>query len=360
MELRTALQIAGSIETASWLLKPYIERRSLILMVGAEGTFKSFLALHWALQIAAAREPVLFLSAEGRGLSRRIRAWCKAQRAGAPNGWADTLHNMPFLAIERPLNLSDLETLAFLNQELAAKQFKPAFVVVDTLTRNSNGLVERSNEDFMQYLNAVDQALRVSHGASVLFVHHIGHAANERARGPASMSQATDANFLLTRPDPLRPCVTVKSGRMKDCEPPAPFEIQAEVIELDEAGEDGRPETSLALHITDNMPTLRRPTGKQQIALLAELEERARLPGAVGVWTIEEVRRIGREIGMSKSVARAAVIGLQTLRYLNPSVGGLKLVTAESGQKGTNGVKSPDLPPAERGQKDDTPLGVSL
>jgi hypothetical protein len=358
IELRRALAIAGSFETTAWLLRPYIERRALVLMIGAEGTLKSFLALHWALAIATAGEPVVFLSAEGRGLSKRLRAWCAVHRpTTGPAGWVDALHATPFYAVERPLNLSDSETLLALVAAIDELNITPSLIVIDTLTRNSDGLVERSNEDFLKYLNLVDNALRIRYGASVLLVHHTGHAAAERARGPSALSQATDANFLLTRPDPMKRIVTVKAGRMKDCEPPPPFEIDADIVTLETFDEDGKPETSLAIRYTGNEPmtSSKRPTGKQQLALLAELERLAAQPCALGIWTIEELRAVARSIGMSKGSARAAVLGLQQLGYFVPTIGGSRLQFNAQGPKGQNGDKRTTLTPAVEGQKGHTP-----
>jgi hypothetical protein len=276
----------------------------------------------------------VFISAEGRGLWRRLRAWSIAHRPG--EDWKKVMASLELCAIERPLNLSDAETLLALQEAIDAQGITPSFVVVDTMTRNSDGLAERSNEDFLRYLNLVDNALRIRYGATVLLVHHVGHAEGGRARGPSALSQATDANFLLTRPDPMRRTVTVKSGRMKDCEPPAPFEIEADIIEVGEVDEDGNTVTSLAIRYTGNEPVLqrRRPTGKQQLALLAEAERLSAIPDALAIWTLDELRAIARSLGMNKSSARAAVIGLQQLGYFVPTVGGSKLSLAPQSPKG--------------------------
>lgn len=358
IKLRTALEIARSPQRATWLYRPYLERNASILMHGPPGTFKSFLATHLGLEVARSGEHVLFLSAEGRGLWKRIRAWCAAHAPGEP--WEEVLAAMRgFVAVEVPLNLSHAETLRALQTALDESFIRPSLVVVDTLSRFSDGRAEGTNEDAAAYLNQLDQALRVRYGASVLLIHHSGHSETHRARGASALSANTDASFQLERPDPQKNIVTVRSGRMKDCEAPPPFEIQAEVVTLDVLDEDGKPETSLAIRFTGNEPaqSASYPTGKNQRRLLTELERLVAEPGALGIWSIEDLRAIARGLDMNKGNARAAVLGLQQHRYFTPTVGGTRLTFNPSGMKGQNGVKSSDLTPAIEGQKVTRPLG---
>ena len=51
--------------------------------------------------------------------------------------------------------------------------------------------------------------------------------------------------------------ITVRSGRMKDSEPPPPFEMEAHVVVLDELDEEGKPMSSLVLKGTGNVPMTR-------------------------------------------------------------------------------------------------------
>jgi hypothetical protein len=363
--LRAALEIAAKPARATWVLKPYVERASLILMVGAEGTFKSFLALDWALTIASNGGLVVYLSAEGRGMWKRLRAWAKYHH---PNQhWDQTLKYLPFVALERPINLSSAETIAALISAIdalaIARGAPPALVVSDTMTRNSDGSVERSTEDAQIYLNGLDQHIRARYGCAVMLLHHIGHAVRNRARGPFALIGSTDANFLLERPDIAKPYVSVRAGRMKDCEPPPPFEIEAHVVTIDETDEDGNPETSLILKATGNAPATRPMlTGKNQKALLAELERLAATADCAGVWTEGALREIGRAIGMHKNSARDAVLGLRTLGYLTSSVGGSRLAhLPESGpkdRKRTESTISAQVQGPKTGTKAQAPLGA--
>jgi hypothetical protein len=364
VKLSSALAVAGHPTHGEWLLKPYVERNATILLVGAEGTYKSFLALHWALTVATEqRQLVVYLSAEGRGMWKRLRAWCLHHYPLRP--WVETLNGAPLLVREAPVNLSLVEELAALTRSLddvSETQGRPALLVVDTMTRNSDGYVERSNEDAQVYLNGIDQQLRARYGCTVILVHHVGHE-NGRARGPSTFIRGTDANFTLERPDLNRMAVTVKAGRMKDCEPPAPFELEAHVVNVDETDEDGKPVTSLILRGTGQAPAhaRARPAGKGQRALLAELERRAAQPDCIGIWTEGELREIGRHLGQHKSTARDAVHGLRQLGFLIGSVGGSRLAYVPGA--GTNGTKRDEKANSSRvtgDEKDESPIGLVL
>jgi KaiC/GvpD/RAD55 family RecA-like ATPase len=360
ISLRSALAIAMQPERATWLLRPYLERGALVLMVGAEGTFKSFLALDWALQVAMTGESVIFLHAEGRGLWKRLRAWCLQRHPH--EAWSKTLNGLPFVAVERPLNLSSLSVVVKLTEAIDAIGKKPALIVVDTMTRNSDGLIEQSNGDAVAYLNMIDGCIRARYHATIILIHHVGHGERQRARGPFSLIASTDANYLLERPNLETRIVTVRSGRMKDCEPPPPFELEAEIVSLDVDDEDGKPETSIALRATGNTPVVTRaPTGKAQRQLLAELERLAAQPGCLGVWPEEEIRAIGRGLGMHKSTARDASHGLRQLGYFIATIGGSRL--AHLPGKRTEGAKRDETtvsPGVLRDEKDVCLLDTSF
>jgi hypothetical protein len=330
--IRSALEVASHVVNSAWLLKPYLERSTLVLMVGAEGTYKSFLALHWALTIACEGEQVVYLHAEGRGLWKRLRAWSAYHYPKVP--WAEFYNRTPFAAVEVPLNLSRLEVLDELAEQCTHLHHdKPALIVIDTMTRNSDGSIEASNEDALLYLNSIDQRLRSRFGCCVLLIHHIGHAARDRSRGPFALIASTDANYLLERPNPDAPKVTVKSGRMKDCEPPKPFELEAVPVKIDALDEDGNSHTSLILKDTGLIPNkLPKLTGKNQHLFLAELERLQSNGSKTQIWTEMDLRTLARStLGMSKSSAFACVLGMRQLGYLVPTVGGCRLAHAPDG-----------------------------
>jgi hypothetical protein len=307
-----------------WLLEPYIERNASILLFGDLGTLKSFLALHWALATAFAGHQVVYLSAEGKGLGRRIKG-CARHRWG--DDWERELAKVPFFGIERPLNLSAAVVVADLVLTLEAGAITPALIVVDTVSKNSDGRVESSTEDATAYLNQIDRELRAAFGATVLMVHHTGHAAKDRARGPYALMANTDANFKVERPDLSKLIVTVTAGRMKDTESPAPFSMEGKIVETGDTGKDGKPVTTIVLVPSEVVAVSapRRPTGKAQKAILTELERRQR-EGGLTAWTIDDLRQIAtKELEIGRTSARDAIRSLTETGFLKQTIGGLAL-----------------------------------
>jgi hypothetical protein len=322
--LRSADQMASDVIKAWWLLKPYLERDASILLFGDLGTLKSFLALYWALLTALAGHTVVYLSAEGKGLGRRLKGWAR-ERWG--ENWKTELAKLPFFGIERPLNLSAALTVADLGIALEEGAIEPALIVIDTLSKNSDGKVESSTEDATAYLNQLDRELRSIFKATVLLVHHTGHAEKNRARGPYALMANTDANFRVDRPDIAKLLITVTAGRMKDTESPPAFSMLGRVVETGDLDEDGNSITTLALAPSEVVAVVapKRPTGKAQKAILTELERRQRTDPAVQVWTLNELRDIGKEIRLVKSTARDAIRGLIETGFLKQTIGGLAL-----------------------------------
>jgi KaiC/GvpD/RAD55 family RecA-like ATPase len=299
---------------------------------------------------------VIFLHAEGRGLWKRLRAYARAHHPSEL--WVDVIGRAQLFAIDRPINLSSESVINSLQLAIAKLQKTPALVVVDTMTRNSDGSIERSNEDATMYLNRVDREIRARYGCSVLLVHHVGHQGRDRARGPFALIASTDANFLVERPDLERRVITVRAGRMKDCEPPSAFQMEADVVMLDDVDdEDGKPETSLALRTLSEAPvTLRRPTGKAQAQLLAELERLTGEDTGVPIWTETELRAIGRSIGLHRNTSRDAVLGLRQLGYLTSTIGGSRL-THPPGPKGPNATEKTNSVRTRMTEMTEDPLG---
>jgi hypothetical protein len=320
--IKSADELTAAIYTAVWLLRPYLEKNSSVIIFGDLGTFKSFLALTWALAVALSGYPVLYLSAEGKGLSKRLKGWAR-DRYG--DRWQAELRKLPFFAIEQPLNLSTDAVVSALLEAIEAGAIEPALIVVDTISKNSDGRVEATTEDATEYLNRLDADLRDRFKCCLIYVHHTGHQEKQRARGPYALMANTDANFRIERPDLDTLTITITAGRMKDCEPPPPFSLAARVVATGDEDEDGRPVTTLVLEPTETAAAKpKRPTGPAQRAILAEIERLLR-EGAVGVWTIDEVRRIAKGKDIRKSSAHSAIQSLVDSGFLKQTVGGLAL-----------------------------------
>jgi hypothetical protein len=325
IRLRSALELAETVVKVWWLLEPYLERNASILLFGDLGTLKSFLALHWALTVACMGNCVVYLSAEGKGLSQRIRGWALNRWA---ENWRSELAKVPFFGIEKPLNLSAPVIVAELLATMDQGAIEPTLIVVDTISKNSDGRIESSNEDAQIYLNQIDQELRSRFDATVIMVHHCGHQEKGRARGPYSLMANTDANFLIERPDSDKLTITVSGGRMKDTESPAPFSMQAKIIDTGELDSKGKSITTLILEPTEAaiIKKPKRPTGKAQKAILSALEARQRDGSGLPVWTIDEIRQLSKdELDINRTSARDAIGKLIEAGFLKQTIGGLSL-----------------------------------
>lgn len=327
----SAMEAAIDQTLGDWLLRPYLEGDVLALLYGDYGTLKSFIAIDWSLRIALGipalgyqfkREPrpVVYISAEGKGLWKRLRGWAIRNFPG--DHWVEVLQRSKLYCIRRPMNLSAAEEVLHLAASIEALGIRPALVVVDTLSRNSNGEPERSTDAAVAYLNHLDRGLRSYFGASVLLVHHVGHADKERARGPIVFAANTDAEIRVTRPDRDKLEVTVELIRLKDSDLPAVAGLRGVVIELGEQDRDGQDITTLAIESMSAPPTIRRPVaGKNQTTLLAAIARHADDSGR-DLIDSPTLRRLAEDAGIDRRRYMEAITGLDRLGYVRPSVGG--------------------------------------
>jgi len=321
LAIRSGFDILKDPIPARWLLRPYLEESILALVYGDLGTLKSFLALHWSLQLGQQNVPVLYLTGEGKGLERRIRGWCK--RNAPDRSPEDLALSLPFYAIERPIDLPRSAILDSLEAGIHEHAVPPKLIVVDTLARYAGALDENKAQDVAILIAAADR-LRLKYGATILFVHHTGHAAKDRARGSYALMAATDAHFLVERPDPQDLLITITTGRLKDSESPAPFSMRAEIVNLGLVDEDQKPITTLVLNTTAEpvLPARREPTGRNVQDALAALRALGRQD-----LTMKEVQDALRGPMPDRRRRSEAITWLQKNQWLTANVGGLRLET---------------------------------
>lgn len=205
----------------SWLLDGLLPSAGLSVLYGASGTGKSFVALDWALSVAAGVawhgrevEPrwVVYVAAEGTaGLGARYRAWLESR--GLPG-----VERVRFLT--DAVNLLDKYQVSRARRTLAALPQRPGLLVVDTMARTMVGGDENAAKDVGEFVHAVD-ALRG--GGAALVVHHAGHE-GERERGSSALGAAADARLQLVR-DGRTPRLTLTNPRQKDAPESAPLDL---------------------------------------------------------------------------------------------------------------------------------------
>lgn len=192
-------------------------------------------------------------------------------------------------------------------------------LVVDTVSRFLAPGDESKSQDMGAYLAAVDQ---LRGDATAISNHHPGHADPRRARGSSNWRGALDTEYTIEASGDV---VTLTCQKMKDGEKPAPLGFRITPAPTRLARQDGTPVHSVVLVRTDAVSGLRRPTGKAQQNILRALVNRQSEADMKLVWTIPDMRKIGRDLGQHKNTARDAVEGLICTGLLTPTAGGHRL-----------------------------------
>ena len=323
VQLRHVADIVDENREPEWLLHRILEAKVVAVLAGPRASFKSFIALDWAMRVALDETPVAILSGEGGGLGRRVKAWMQTFGGGR------NLRELPVLALERPLNLNREEEMTLLVQAIDEAGIRPALVVIDTLSKFSAGMDENSNQEVAEYLSQVSRFLRERYEASVLIVAHSGHGDSDRPRGASALMANPDAEYIVKRAAQPPTHVEVTRQRFKDTGELPNLAYEAEVIDLGAADRYGERLTSLIMRETTTKTerpiTDQLPQGKAKRTLLLALRERQKRSESTLVWTIEELRAIGRECGLSRQSVHDAVENLVLSPFLTATVGGSRL-----------------------------------
>jgi hypothetical protein len=173
------------------LISGVLDRTTTAWLIGASGSYKSFVALDMAAHVGLGRPwrghdvvqgTVIYVVAEGAaGMRLRVDAW---EREHGPMG------AVRFLPMPVQANGPAWPVLVEVCRRVA-----PVLVIIDTQARVTIGLDENSNSDMSTYAERVDQIKRAS-GACVLTVHHLGRSGTN-ARGASAIDGAQDAELRV-------------------------------------------------------------------------------------------------------------------------------------------------------------------
>lgn len=244
----TVPQLHARARAISWAVKGLIPGQSLGFIYGGSGTFKSFLALDYALHRCYGMNwmgrrtkqatPVYLAAEGGAGLMRRIEAWHRYRGMA----WQDCQMRVVIV----PLTLRT--QAAKLCKAIEATGVVPGDVIVDTMSQTFTGN-ENSNDEVAEFLRTLGRDLRDVMNCTVLVVHHSGHTATERPRGASAIVSNVDFAFGVFRDEKEMLC-TIEFHKIKDGERPEPQTFDLAKVELG-SDEDGDAITSLAArHIT--------------------------------------------------------------------------------------------------------------
>jgi hypothetical protein len=198
-----------------WLLKDRLPEGQT-WMYGEPGSGKTFIALDWALTVAASGLTVLYFVGEGvTGFARRVASW-RSLRTSDTSG---------FFAIPQAPHLLNREAIDTLRNTV--DDYSPALIVVDTFARAAVGGDENSAKDVGMAIDALDGLWR-DHQCSSLVLHH-SNKSGSGERGSSAIRGAADATWEVIA---AAPEMGIHRGgqafcrKMKDAEPPDPVLFQ--------------------------------------------------------------------------------------------------------------------------------------
>ncbi len=192
----------GAVEDVKvrWLVKDLVPAQGFAALYGKPGSYKSFVALYLAANIATGRPAfgkdteagdVVYLMGEG-GAGLKPRRDAIARHYGLGN---DTRVHF----IKAQLNLrstqDDADALVAAVEEAG---LKPALLVIDTLARAFAGGNENASEDMGAFIDQVGRIMAQLQCA-VLVVHHSGKDEARGMRGHSNLLGAVDAELEVVK-----------------------------------------------------------------------------------------------------------------------------------------------------------------
>lgn len=200
---KAAAKLVGRIERADdipldldrpYLIKGWLDRNAVSIVYGDANVGKSFWAIdlakhvHEGLPWAGCRvcqSEVLYVDAEGGAMF--------AHRLHAAKARFDVLRGPFSMVGQRSEAVGLSEAFAYIEAQ-RARRF--GLVVFDTFARVMAGSDENAAADIAALMRSAD-LIRNATGAHVMFLHHTGHAAKNRARGHSSLRAAVDTEIAL-------------------------------------------------------------------------------------------------------------------------------------------------------------------
>jgi hypothetical protein len=248
---RFAHEMAGQ-EPIRWLIKGVVPKAELIILYGASGAGKTFVALDHAFAIARGVDwrgrrvdqgVVVIIAAEGgKGVAQRLQAY--AQYHGID------LRDVPNLRIITAApNFLEGDDIAEVIAELQSIG-GVSCVMVDTLAQVTPGANENTSEDMGRALSNVRLIHRAT-DATVYGIHHAGKDLSRGSRGWSGLKAAADAQIEVLRHEGGDREIHIE--KMKDGEDGLRWGFKLEVVDLG-VDYDGDPVTS-CVAIESDMPT---------------------------------------------------------------------------------------------------------
>ena len=213
-----------------WLIKGVLPDDDLVVLFGASGSGKTFVALDMAFAVAqgipwrgnrSRQGTVVIIAAEGSGgLGKRSNAYAKFNDVD--------LSKVPLHVITAAPNFLHEDDIAEVLASIKALG-EVALVVIDTLAQVTPGANENSGEDMGRALANV-RLIREATGATPMAVHHAGKDASKGSRGWSGIKAAASSQIEVLKHDNGQREIHLE--KMKDGEDGIRFGFRLEVVEL--------------------------------------------------------------------------------------------------------------------------------
>ena len=257
----------------SFMIADYIIENSFAVLYGAPATFKSFLAIDWALSVAhgidwngrpTRQGTVVYLAMEGQaGIAVRAEAWHREHQLSD--------ENIPFYAVTTPIGMAMENAPDVLQLRQAIEEtlggVAPDMIVVDTLARSmsGSGADENSATDMGFFIRSVD-LMREWFECTVLTVHHSGKDTDRGLRGSSALLGAVDTSIAIKRQAGTQ-AIEVINLKQKDVQEAEPLWLEAREVKFIKDA-FAQEQSSLVLDAKDGAPKPKsRRSPKQQTAI---------------------------------------------------------------------------------------------
>lgn len=200
------------IPDPAWLVEELLAEESLTVLFGPTGSYKTFLAIAFALSVATgesfgdrATKPglVVYICAEGQaGIKWRIKAWRKAF------GYEDPRIRV----IAASVAFDDPDQVGELLYDLRSESEHPKLVVIDTLARTFGKGDESNSRDMNAYLHGIEQLI-AELGTSVLIIHHSTKKLGDDPRGSSVLAAGADTVLRVERQSLFQAKLTIVKQR---------------------------------------------------------------------------------------------------------------------------------------------------
>jgi hypothetical protein len=221
----------GKLPDPEWLLPDVLPAKATAVLFAPSKAWKTFLALDWALTIAAGLDkwgkidarPVVYVAAEGAsGLAKLRRPAWKLLHS--------VTKDVPFYVVQTMPWISKPTELVELCEAIKAKTKKPALVILDTLARSMVGLDESSAKDASIAIDACE-LLKRALDCTILVLHHTGKDAARGMRGSSALMAGFDTGIELVS-DKDNKIAEVWAKWHKDAETRNhPWQLKAETVQ---------------------------------------------------------------------------------------------------------------------------------